>query len=580
MKRIFSQKTILSSIFFALFLVLCLFYFGCISPESQFDALTKEIFIDYASHDTLTLNYTLKDPSVYDISLNKVTWGEVPVTPEDFDACKQKTKDYLVRLNEISGLTGDRALTYDVLKYYLELELESYDYIYFTTNFLPMLGIQSQLPIAMAEYPFDDVQDLNDYISLLNLVDDYFSDLIAFENAKAAAGYGMCRTALLSAIEDCKAFCADIGQNMLIEVFPEKLNALHLTDNEKQAYIKENASAIKSSVLPAYKNVIEALTKQLDTAPESGSLSSYKNGSNYYAYLLKAAVGTDKTAEDLIALTEGNLIKDFTRIGEILLQSETSEDSFLNPAYISSDPIEILKHFKDTLTAKQFPKAPAVSCALKTVHPSIAESLSPAMYIIPRIDDMQTNQIYLNLTGSDASNELMPTLAHEGYPGHMYQTTYYYNTNPNPIRTIYENDGYVEGWATYVEGLSYDYCGLNSNVAEFTRLFNLEITLNLFCRLDLGIHYENWTLEDAYAFASQYLNVDKSAFSSLYTNVLLQPANYLIYGIGMEEILELQENQEKHLGTDFDASEFHKQLLDIGPAPFPIVKKYTNIAID
>ena len=221
MKRIFSQKTILSSIFFALFLFLCLFYFSCTSPESRFDALTKEIFIDYASHDTLTLNYTLKDPSVYDISSNKVTWGEVPVTPEDFDACKQKTKDYLVRLNEISGLTGDRALTYDVLKYYLELELESYDYIYFTTNFLPMLGIQSQLPIAMTEYPFDDVQDLNDYISLLNLVDDYFSDLIAFENAKAAAGYGMCRTALLPLSKTAKLFVQISAKICSSKFFPK-----------------------------------------------------------------------------------------------------------------------------------------------------------------------------------------------------------------------------------------------------------------------------------------------------------------------------------------------------------------------
>ena len=154
---------------FLLFCCASLIFTGCSSASdteanaevqaanAEFDALTREMFIDYAAMDTLTLNYTLKDPSAYGIEMDEVTWGDVPVTKEDFEDYKEDTLDYLEQLDNITGLTGERAITYDVLKYYLEADLESYDYIYFTNNFAPMLGIQSQFPITRAEYYFDDV---------------------------------------------------------------------------------------------------------------------------------------------------------------------------------------------------------------------------------------------------------------------------------------------------------------------------------------------------------------------------------------------------------------------------------------
>ena len=98
--------------------------------------------------------------------------------------------------------------------------------------------------------------------------------------------------------------------------------------------------------------------------------------------------------------------------------------------------------------------------------------------------------------------------------------------------------------------------------------------LNLYCRLDLGIHYENWNLAETGAFLIQYLAVDDATIQEVYDAILYNPANYLIYGIGMEEIEELRDNMEENLGEDFDIKDFHKQLLDLGPAPFPIIEKY------
>ena len=543
------------------------------SAEQSFDELTHEIFVDYASDNTLTLNYTLKDPSAYGIELEEATWGEVPLTEEDFADSKAQTQSYLDRLNEITGLTGDRAVTYDVVKYYLESDLESYDYIYHTANLAPMLGFQSQLPITMAEYHFDNVEDVEDYLALLNSLGSYMDSLLEFEAQKAEAGYGMCKSALETSIEDCTSFIESPETNLLIEVFPEKLEELNLSDEEKNTYIEKNHDAVLNSVIPAYQAVIDGLTAQLDSAPEKGNLSSYENGREYYKYLLKSSVGTDKTPEELIELTEDKLNGAIFSMAFIMNSNPDIFDAVESAQYALDDPEEIIEHFKATLTAEQMPEAPKADYTLKNVHESLAERLSPAMYFIPRIDDIANNQIYLNLRDS-VGNELMPTLAHEGYPGHMYQTTYYYNTNPDPIRTVYESSGYVEGWAAYVESLSYDYCGFEEDVAEFYKMSYSEMTLNLYCRADLGIHYEGWGVKETGDFLCQYLAVDEDTIQEVYDQVLYNPTNYLIYGIGLDEILDMRDAMAENLDDDFDIKDFHKQLLDLGPAPFPILHKY------
>lgn len=543
------------------------------TAEETFDALTREIFIDYASSDSLTLNYTLKDPSAYGIELEEATWGEVPLSEENFAEEKAKTQSYLDRLNEITGLTDDRAVTYDVVKYYLEADLESYDYIYFISNFSPMLGFQSQLPTTMAEYHFDDVQDVEDYLTLLNSLGDYVDSLLTFEKQKADAGYGMCKSALETSIEDCTSFIESPESNLLIEVFPEKLDGLDLSEDEKNAYIEKNHDAVLNSVIPAYESIVDGLTAQLDTAPETGNLASYENGQDYYEYLLKSSVGTDKTPEELIELTENKLNTSIFSLALIMNSNPDIFDAVDNAEYALSDPKEIIEHFKSTFTIEQMPKAPEASYTLKNVHESLSERLSPAMYFIPRIDDISNNQIYLNLRES-VGNELMPTLAHEGYPGHMYQITYYYNTNPDPIRTVYESSGYVEGWASYVESFSYDYCGFDEDVADFYRTFNADMALNLYCRADLGIHYEGWDAAQTGEFIRQYLDFDDETVQELYDAVLYNPTNYMIYGIGMDEIMEMRDTMEDNLDANFDIKDFHKQFLDLGPAPFPILRKY------
>lgn len=78
--------------------------------------------------------------------------------------------------------------------------------------------------------------------------------------------------------------------------------------------------------------------------------------------------------------------------------------------------------FKDKIAA-DFPQGPDVSYDIKYITEALQDSVSPAMYFLPQLDNLNINSIYINPKDT-RSSQLYPTLAHEGYPGHLYQTTY------------------------------------------------------------------------------------------------------------------------------------------------------------
>ena len=71
-----------------------------------------------------------------------------------------------------------------------------------------------------------------------------------------------------------------------------------------------------------------------------------------------------------------------------------------------------------------------------------------------------------------------------------------------------------------------------------------------------------------------YLDLDDETLQTIYEDVLFNPTNYMVYGIGMDEIQELKTNARDNLGESFDIKEFHREFLDLGPAPFPVIRKY------
>ena len=198
--------------------------------------------------------------------------------------------------------------------------------------------------------------------------------------------------------------------------------------------------------------------------------------------------------------------------------------------------------------------------------------VSPAFYMIPAIDNTKNNIIYINSGQMPDDLTLFTTLAHEGYPGHLYQNVYYMSQNPNPIRCLLDFGGYTEGWATYSEMLSYYYAPISKEEACIMQK-NTSLLLGLYALTDMGIHYDGWTLSDTVKFFREYGIADADSVKSIYELIVQDPANYLKYYIGYLEFLELKKEAIKMWGDEFTQKRFHKVILDTGPAPFLILQE-------
>lgn len=139
---------------------------------------------------------------------------------------------------------------------YLKTELSASDLTLYDEPLRPTTGIQSQLPVLYEEYRFRQPADVEDYLALLALTDDYFDQIIRFEQQKAQAGLFMSDYACNTLISQCNAFTADPDQHYLIQTFDHKIDAMsELMEEQKTLYKEKNAALVREHVLPAYTHL-------------------------------------------------------------------------------------------------------------------------------------------------------------------------------------------------------------------------------------------------------------------------------------------------------------------------------------
>jgi uncharacterized protein (DUF885 family) len=554
---------------------------GCSKQTNQnqekenFDLFMNELFKQEVQTDTLSLNYSLAYPEKYGIEYTKTTLGEYSANRMNKDL--SLTENSLERLQSFpyESLTANQKLTYEIVKNYLELDLNFGNYIYYNECLGPTTGIQAQLPILLAEYGFYTKKDIKEYLRLLPCVYDYFEDIVQFEKEKSSRGLFMDKRVAERIIEQCEAFVDDPENNFLIEYFNEKISKYtNLTEEEVLSFKVANEEAVLTYVIPAYEMLIRTLEELKTTGTNNAGLFYFPEGRSYYECLVKYKTGSAKSLDEMAKMLQRSIDKRIVDITEITLTDSQIVDKYLNfTSFPITNPEEILDDLKQDIT-KDFPAAVPVNCEIKYVPASLSDYLSPAMYLVPPIDNYINNDIYINGSDEKTLSMIYTTVAHEGYPGHLYQCVYFRDKNPAPIRNIMNFTGYDEGWATYVELYSYHIAGIDKNLASFLEANNLVI-LCMYARADIGIHYEGWSKKQVVDYILNYIGEDETQVAEyIYDTLLEEPGIYLPYAVGCLEIMELRNRAEQSLGNAFIAKDFHTFLLDIGPAQFGIIDDY------
>ena len=537
------------------------------SSDRQFRTFTRSLFQTEVSANTISLHYTLRSPSDYGIADIPATYGSLSSDPV---AAKASVRNVLSSLQEFDPdtLSSENALTFKILDTYLKNASTGTDYLLYQEPLGPVSGIHTQLPVLLSEYSFYDTQDVETYLALLKETPSYFDSVIRFEQKKAASGLFMPDYQADSVLDTCQSFI-DMGkENYLVSTFNERIASLDLLlENKKDSFQKENMKLVIEEIYPAYQNLITAIKSLKGKGMNEQGLSHFPYGKKYYEYLVRQTTGCNESISRLRLMTRAQILEDLSAMQKVLFPA----DAALTQASVleQTSPDSMLDDLRSKIT-DTFPEIPDVDFQVKYVPESMQDYLSPAFYMIPAIDNLTENVIYINNGQTASGLNLYTTLAHEGYPGHLYQTVYFSASEPDPIRSILDFGGYVEGWATYAEMMSYYLAPLPKTEASLLQK-NSSVILGLYALADMGIHYDGWSVTDTVRFFSDYGINDPNAVQSVYKLIIGSPANYLKYYIGYLKFYELKKEMADALGNQFSQKEFHRAVLDVGPAPFEIV---------
>lgn len=547
-----------------------------LSTSEAFDDYMDELFIENAMGSTINLHYTLAYPEKYGITDYPVSLGDYSL--EGMEKSYQELKKVKERLAkfDVNQLTENQRLTYDIMMDHVKTELSAEDFILYTEFLEPTTGYQSQLPIILAEYTFRTRQDIEDYLALLSQVDDMYQQIIAFEEKKAQSGLFMTDQAADTVIDQCEEFIKEPENNYMIEVFNDKIEAFEgLSKQEKENYRKENQRLVTTEIVNAYQTLIEGLTGLKGSGKNDLGLCYFDKGREYYKYLVRTNTGSRSSIRKLQKRVEEFLMSYLESLFDAMAENPQIYQDMTACQFPDMEPEEILQDLCGK-AERDFPTPPQIDYQVKYVHPTMQEHLNPAFYLTTPVDDIQNNLIYINKKYTDAggNNELYTTLAHEGYPGHMYQNAYTASRELPLIRNLLSCPGYTEGWATYAEyEYAYDYAGMNETIAPLLAANNA-VSLAFCAYIDMGIHYEGWDQSDTAEYLNTYITLGDETINEIFDTIMEEPTSYLSYFIGYLEFLELRKTAKEELGESFDIKQFHDFLLTTGPAPFYIIEDY------
>lgn len=573
MTRKFSRFIIVLCIFSLCSLFLFFHLFSTFTTRT-FHKFTDSLFRKEASSSTLTLHYTLQSPQSFGIS-------DVPVC---YDSVSQKIvspQKYLEYLSSIdsSSLSLSDQITYDVLLLLFQQSAASWNFTGYAEPLGATIGIQAQLPVLLCEYSFASKDDILTYLRLLSTTDQYFSSLLAYEREKAASGLFMPDSCADGIISQCLSFIEkDPKDHLLITVFNQKLQKLSfLSEKEKTFLQDENLKTVTNHVFPAYQLLAQGLRFLKKNCKNQMGLYYLPKGKAYYEYLVQSSTGSILSIPSIQNRIQTQLLNDAASCRKLLSQYPDLDQLTLSD--LPSDPADILEDLQTHMT-NDFPSAPQTTYSLKYVDQSLSDFLSPAFYLTAPIDNPDQNIIYLNPGAGYEGLDLYTTLAHEGYPGHLYQNLYSSAYLP-PIRQLLNFGGYTEGWATYVEMISYSYAAEGKSDHEAATIFLAQkqrsMMLGISSLIDIFIHYYGFTRDNVSHFLSEMGISSKAAANSIYDAALESPANYLKYYLGYLTFLDLQAYCQQKWPDQFQLSDFHKRVLEIGPCQFPVLEKYLKL---
>lgn len=496
------------------------------------------------------------------------------------------------------GMTGDAALSYDVLDFFLATQVEGDRFRYHDYPINQMFGEQSTLPNFMAStHQVTTKNEGERYVERLKMFPVKLGQVLDGVKLRESKGIVPPQFTVEEVIEQMTKFIAKPAkEHMLYTSFKEKLDKIPAGDMDsatREKLLADVAAAIDGSVYPTYKKLIEYYTGLLPKAQGNFGVWHLPDGPAFYAWCVRQHTTTDFTPEQVHQMGLEEVARISAEMDEIL-KSKGLVDGTIGDRVrtLSKDPsqlypdndegrAQILKDYQailDDINAKldkAFDVRPKLGVTVKRV-PEFSQATAPGAYYEPgSFDGTRPGIFYANLRTIGETPKLgMHTLAyHEGIPGHHFQIAVAQDLKGVPFfRRVLNFTAYAEGWALYAERLAWELGFENDPLDNLGRLRD-EMMRAVRLVVDTGIHSKQWTREQAIQYMYDNTGMLQTDVKSEIERYFVAPGQALGYKVGMLKILQLREKARKELGDKFDLRKFHNEVLTHGALPLVLLER-------
>ena len=521
-----------------------------------------------------SLNTKVLDPSKYGIDTSKVTEYHLMGSAEK----KKLWEDYREKLKsfDYKTLSGSQQLSYDALRFYLDNKLNMADYSLFSSRVTGDISGPYSILSTLQGYSFDSEDDVAEYVSVIKNMNSCFDDIKASEKSRSEAGFFMPDDQADKAIDRITRIRENIASGSLKTSFVEKLAKVDISSELKDEYTKEHDKALNEVIIPGYDSLIEALKSYKGTNKYSGGLCNYPGGKEYFQSLIETYVGAGKeNADSYFALIDSYLEYFYSVTDEISASNRNLSKQIDSFSMESGTTEELIGKLKERYTS-DFTALGDISYKITPVEENLTDDTRAAFYSSPAIDSGNGGTVFINEKKAKDDKNFYETVAHETYPGHMYQTMFLASEinseKQDIVRYFIHPEGFVEGWGIYSGYYAYDYTeNTDRNLANLVKAYD-EASMCLLGRADFMANYYGNSFNDINNFFAGYGYATKDV-QEIYDYVIDNPGEYSKYCLGFLEIKETQRKAKDLKGGSYSDKSFNDFMIRTGPMAFSDIEK-------
>lgn len=533
-----------------------------LDDNAEFDAYLDTIFDELVSDNYLYMHFNVADYKAMGIEKPEVGFGHIVygVDEEEFNKTEKQLEELLAF--DYDKLSLRQQYDYDLLHYSLLETLCGLEYSKYNLIFSSSSQFSDGIITNLMEFAIYDEEFEEDFLVVLKDVPNYINEAIEYSKQQSNDGLYHSDDMLDEEISYIDTLISSNGKSIYehykeYDIYPE---------------VKE---LVENEVIPAFVTLKDYLkTLYGKTTSDKLTLCKIDEGYAEYTYLINSSSNRDITdIYNILVELYFDWIYNFIGIYQ-------DDENVLNKygEYIQANKVlnlsseDMLEYLRNNSSERYeyLEDANYVVSSLDTLG-----NTTLGYYVSPPIDNLNQNVIRVNAKiDSDYYDQMsvFEVMAHEGFPGHLYQNIYFQQTNPHKVRATQSFVGYTEGYADLA---AYDALEMLDIPNEYKGIARIDsITFNshiLYSIIDLGVNYFGWNVKTL-AKKLDNLMLDSSMAQDLYDTVVAMPGVFVRYGVGFVNHINLRKKAMDELGDKFDFVAYDKAIIENGPLPFAILE--------